>query len=219
MDTTTAQLQQDSYADAYVPPAQAPQQPVDPVMPDPGMQDPMSAAPVMSNDPVPPALEPTPVQEPQAPEAAQAEAPSESLADQNIFEMLGVTTGTPEQREQFLDELQQVIWDDFLEHDVKLLLTEQEQADLDQILGGSPNSTLEQQEKVVVFLEKLIPDLEDIMLEKALQLKAEMARERLSALKELHRNDPEKMAIITTAEQQMSQDQWRSATVSLSTLG
>lgn len=192
---------------------------------------------MMANDPVPPApvaawqqpvveqpAEPAqtpeqPVPEPQAPESTQEAGPSESLADQNIFEMLGVTTGTPEQREQFLDELQQVIWDDFLEHDVKLLLTEQEQADLDQILGGSPNSTLEQQEKVVVFLEKLIPDLEDIMLEKALQLKAEMARERLSALKELHRNDPEKMAIITTAEQQMSQDQWRSATVSLSTLG
>ena len=147
-----------------------------------------------------------------------APAPSQDLADQNIFEMLGVTTGTPEQREQFLDELQQVIWEDFIEHDTKLLLTEAEQAELQTIMQSSVDKSMEQQEKVVVFLEKLLPDLEDIMLEKALQLKEEMARERLKALRELHRNNTENMAKIDQAEQAMGQDQWRTATETLNSL-
>lgn len=144
--------------------------------------------------------------------------PSEVLADQNIFAMLGVTTGTPEQHEQFLDELQQVIWEDFIEHDTTLLLTDAEQAELKTIMQATPDKSLEQQEQAVVFLEKLIPDLEDIMLEKALQLKEEMARERLKALRELHRNDTDKLATVDRAEQLMSQEQWRSASEALNSL-
>lgn len=144
--------------------------------------------------------------------------PSEVLADQNIFEMLGVTTGTPEQHEQFLDELQQVIWEDFIEHDTSLLLTDSEQAELKTLMRATPDKSLEQQEQVVVFLEKLIPDLEDIMLEKALQLKEEMARERLKALRELHRNDTDKLVTVDRAEQLMSQEQWRSASEALNSL-
>lgn len=257
MDTNTAQPQQpyqspqapaspqplepvqDSYADAYVPPAsdnppndqpandnQASDQPVPLVnMSEPNMTDPASSQDVRTNDDGQPMVEQavpdqapvdqTPIDDP-APAAPAT--PSEELADQNIFEMLGVTTGTPEQREQFLDELQQVIWEDFIEHDTKLLLTDAEQAELDKIMQAAPDKSLEQQEQVVVYLEKLIPDLEDIMLEKALQLKEEMARERLNALRELHRNDADKMVTVERAEQLMSQQQWRSASESLNSL-
>ncbi|MBP7875583.1 hypothetical protein KA012_01130 [Candidatus Woesebacteria bacterium] len=206
MDTTTAQTPQyqsdqpvqDSYADAYVPPAQA----------SPAQNSPMQDAPSDQSVTVDPATT----------SAAQPPTPSEELADQNIFEMLGVTTGTSEQREQFLDELQQVIWDDFIEHDTSLLLTDDEQVELKKIIDASPEKNLEQQEQVVVFLEKLVPDLEEIMLEKALQLKEEMARERLKALRELNRNDAEKVASIDRAEQLMSEQQWRAATELLNTL-
>ncbi len=233
MDTTTAQTPQyqtgmqqnanqdpvsDSYADAYVPPA-------------PPVAQPLAQQPVA--DPVVEAMaepQPEPVAqplaqpvadsavEPEADSSAVSPASTEALADQNIFEMLGVTTGTPEQREQFLDELQQVIWEDFIEHDTTLLLTDAEQAELKTIMQGVPDKSLEQQEKVVVYLEKLIPDLEDIMLEKALQLKEEMARERLRALRELHRNESEKVGIIDQAEQAMNQEQWQTATTLLNTI-
>lgn len=238
----------DSYADAYMPPAPVQSttvpptaaQPNDQAIPDqqdawqqPALEQPVVEQPAMEQ-PVPEvtqqdqsvAAAPQQMQqdmtdtqpEVSAPTSASS-GPSESLADQNIFEMLGVTTGTSEQREQFLDELQQVIWDDFIEHDVKLLLTDAEQTELEQILRTHADKSLEQQEQAVVFLEKLIPDLEDIMLEKALQLKEEMARERLAALRELHRNDSEKMAVIDQAEQQMSQNLWRTASDALNKLG
>lgn len=142
---------------------------------------------------------------------------SENIADQNIFEMLGVTDGTPEQREQFLDELQAVIWDDFIEHDTQLLLTDEEQKQLQDILKPDPKA-MENQEKAVVFLEKLIPDLEEIMLEKALQLKEEMFRERLRAMTELYRNDQDKQQKIVTAQAHVDAKEWRSATVALNSL-
>ncbi len=136
--------------------------------------------------------------------------PSEEIADLNIFDMLGVTDGTPEQREQFLNELQAVIWDDFIEHDTKLLLTEDEQKQLNSILQPDPKSP-DNQEKAVVYLETLVPDLEEIMLEKALQLKEEMVRERLKAMQEIHRNDAEKNAKLSQVEQMMGENRWKSA--------
>ncbi len=142
---------------------------------------------------------------------------SEEIADQNIFEMLGVTDGTTEQREQFLDELQAVIWDDFIEHDTKLLLTDEEQQELRKILDPDPKSA-ENQEKAVIYLEKLIPDLEEIMLEKALQLKEEMARERLRAMQELHSQDPQKTSVINQAQQAMNEKKWNTATKLLNSL-
>lgn len=230
---------QDSYADAYVPPAQpvaaspAPvntadssAESVQPPPPPTGYNQPTEPTqPAELIQPTQPTeqtqpTEPTESTQPTEPTAPpEPTSPSEALADQNIFEMLGVTTGTPEQREQFLDELQQVIWDDFIENDTKLLLTESEQTELRNLLQQSEGNQLEQQEKAVVFLEKLIPDLEEIMLEKAMQLKEEMVRERLRALRELNRNDQDKLAAVEKAEQLMAQQQWRSAAAALNNLG
>lgn len=225
----------DSYADAYVPPTDR-QANIDPMVdqplpkPEPEPTDSVAEAPIVEpteNPAEPPAgtpvtevaTEPATTTSPQSSSSDEPAPPSEELADQNIFEMLGVTTGTPEQREQFLDELQQVIWEDFIEHDTKLLLTDSEQEELQTILQAAPDKNLEQQEQVVVFLEKLIPDLDDILLEKALQLKEEMARERLKALRELHRNDSDKLATIERAEQLMNQQQWRTASETLNSIG
>lgn len=160
---------------------------------------------------------PSPTPAPVADVQPPTTAPSEDIADLNIFDMLGVTDGTPEQREQFLNELQAVIWDDFIDHDTKLLLTEDEQKQLNSILQPDPKLP-ENQEKAVIYLETLVPDLEEIMLEKALQLKEEMVRERLKAMQELHRNDAEKVSKLSQVEQLMGQKQWRTATQQLNSV-
>lgn len=182
-----------SYVDAYAPPA-AP-------------ADQSAAAPIVS--PV------TPVTEPQS---AASTSQSESLEDQNIFYLLGVQDGTAEQREAFLDELQQVIWEDFLEYDVKLLITKAEQEELDVLLKDATSKELEKQEKIVVFLEKLIPDLEEIMLEKALELKEEMARERVKSLKEVYASQPDSLQKVQQAEGLMNEAKWSSAAKILNAL-
>jgi hypothetical protein len=180
-----------SYADAYDHPTQSP-------------------APTSDHD----AVLPPPVGQ----NTVSASTTSETLEDQNIFYLLGVEDGTNEQKETFLDELQQVIWEDFLENDVQLLLTKEEHQQLQQMTNNDTKKPLMEQEAVVVFLEKLIPDLEEIMLEKALELKADLVRERVAGLKELHAGKTDTLQKIEEAENLVSQDKWLSAARMLNSL-
>lgn len=179
-------------------------------------------APVSSGmPPVEPAEPVAPSPEPPSPSTGtlpSATTTSESLEDQNIFYLLGVDNGSEEQKETFLDELQQVIWEDFLENDVRLLLTKEEAEQLNQLTGGNTKKPLAEQEEVVVFLEKLIPDLEEIMLEKALELKADLVKERIAGLRELYAGQTEKLEQLNEVENLVNQEKWLSAARTLNEL-
>jgi len=153
-------------------------------------------------------------------ELTDRSAASETLEDQNIFVMLGVGDGTEELKENFLNELQQVIWDDFLENDVDLLITSDEKVKFDEILAkkdktDASESTKEASDKIqdalVAYLETLIPDLEDIMLEKASDLKSDLYAERIISMKEYYANDIENLTLINSAEKMMHEDKWYSS--------
>lgn len=224
MDTNTAPqsgTQTNSYVDAYEPPPQ--------MNPGPGFGTPTDSPAPMQNQMPDPTSNPTPDQPPQAeadpqlplqPEPQQTEVPaqSESIEDQNIFFMLGVTDGTQEQRDAFLDELQQVIWEDFLENDVKLLVTTEEMAEVQKMLDNRESRDLEKQEEIIVYLEKLIPDLEQIMLEKALELKVDMVRERVEGLRQFYSGQQEKLNRIDQADQLITENKWYSAAHLLNSL-
>ncbi len=134
---------------------------------------------------------------------------NESLQDQNVFYLLGVEKGSDEDKEAFLDELQQVIWEDFIETDVKKLISVEEMTQLRYIMAKGDNQ--EVQEEMVVYLEKLIPDLEKIMLEKALELKADLFWERISAMREYYADKPELIIKVDEAEQLAKKDRWQRA--------
>ncbi len=193
-----------------VPPAEpAPVQPVAPVEP---------VTPVRPVMPTPPATEPMSKPPAAVTPSATPAAQSQALEDQNIFTLLGVDDATEAEKEAFLDELQQVIWEDFLENDVELLLTEAEAAELKKITEGKDNNDLEQQEKIVTYLEKLVPDLEEIMLEKALELKADMVKERITSQREFFAGQTDKLVVLDQAESQIAEDQWRTAAATLNGL-
>lgn len=188
--------------------------PVEPVPAPAAESSPAPASSTTTSEPVstPPA-ETTPASAPAAPAVA-----SQTLEDQNIFFLLGVTDGTDQEKEAFLDELQQVIWEDFLENDVELLITEEEMAELKKIMAQKELSNLELQEKIIVYLEKLIPDLEEIMLEKALELKEDMARERVAGMREYYASNQPALDKIQEAETAMNNNQWRAAAEFLNSL-
>lgn len=165
-------------ADAYLPPQSMP------------------AQPAANDDPVVP------------PSPATAPDSKESLEAQNIFELLGVTEGGEDEREAFLDELQQVIWEDFIDNDVELLITSQEQEQLQAIRSQRHDSSEAEQEAILVFLEKLIPDLEEIMLEKALELKEDLARERVATVRQYFQDDPTKLDQVSQAENEFNSGNW-----------
>ncbi len=152
------------------------------------------------------------VQKKTAPQTEQPTEPSvsETLEDQNIFVLLGVDDGSTQEKERFLDELQQVIWEDFLENDVELLVTSQEKEKVDAILNNNDLSDLEKQEQIIVYLEELIPDLEEIMLEKALELKQDMVKERIEGMREYYQDDKRALNQINQASRNFAQGKWAS---------
>ncbi|HCC84775.1 MAG TPA: hypothetical protein DEP87_03775, partial [Candidatus Pacebacteria bacterium] len=150
-------------------------------------------------------------------DSSEATPDQESLEAQNIFELLGASKGSDAEKEAFLDELQQVIWEDFVANDIPLLLTHDELAQVQEIQAKTTDLA-KQQEEIVTFLEKLIPDLEDIMLEKALELKREMVNERLAGLRTHLAGQTDKLAKLNEAEQAMYQHKWRSVAQKLNAL-
>ena len=103
---------------------------------------------------------------------------------------------------------QKVIWDDFLDNDVELLLTEEEMGQLASIVEKKEIDDVEKQEQIVTFLGKIIPDLEDIMLEKALKLKNDMVEERVLSLEQLYAQDKEKAEKIKEIKKMMEENRW-----------
>ncbi len=191
----TDQNQNNSYVDSYSPPT-----------------------PAASAAPTPSAPMPT-----QPPASSTSSAPasdtvSQSLEDQNIFDLLGVQDATDEEKEGFLDELQQVIWEDFLENDVELLITQEELVEFKKISDRQDISEEDRQNNMIDFLEKLIPDLEKIMLEKALELKEEMMRERVNELLQLNAQKPDILAKVQHAQTLMNDQRWRDAADELNSI-
>jgi len=144
--------------------------------------------------------------------------PSEKLNDQNIFFMLGIEGSKQSDKESFLDELQQIVWEDFLENDAKTLLQKDEFTKLEAMLQQKPQASFSEQADIVDYLEKLIPDLEEVMVEKAVKLKKEMFIERIKDLRQRYATEADKLAVIDQAEQLMQQDQWYSAAKKLNEL-
>jgi len=122
---------------------------------------------------------------------------------------LGVSDGKDEEKEAFLDELQEVIWEDFVENDVKMLLSEEQLAKLNEI--QKKGQTREVQEEMLVYLEELLPDLEDIMMDKALELKEDMVLERISGMKEFYSGNQVALDQVAEAERLISENKWADA--------
>ncbi|MBW7955814.1 hypothetical protein H3C66_03720 [Patescibacteria group bacterium] len=153
-----------------------------------------------------------------APSQVSSDTVSQALEDQNIFELLGITKATDEEKEVFLDELQQVIWEDFVENDVSLLLTEEELAEFKKIGEDTSLKEDERQGNMIEFLEKLIPDLEKIMLEKALELKEELTRERISDYQEFYKSDAAKLEKVNASLALADKQEWKNVAQTLNTL-
>jgi len=148
----------------------------------------------------------------------QPDINSEKIEDQNIFTLLGIENSSEEEKDKFLDELQQVVWEDFLETDLEQLVTAEEKVKVDQILQNTSLSEVDKQEQALVLLEGIIPNLQEIMVEKALELKKELVKDRIAGMKENLAGDADKLQQVQTAETQIAQGQWRTGTAMLNRL-
>lgn len=145
--------------------------------------------------------------------------PGESIDEQNIFELLGVKSASDSEKETFLDELQQALWEDFLDKDMPLLVTEKELAEIRTLQNDESLSEDKKQNALIEKIEKLVPDIEDIMLEKALELKEDMVWERVKGMKEHFAGNPDALSTITQAETHLKASRWKAGTDLLNGLG
>ena len=134
---------------------------------------------------------------------------SEELKAQNIFDMLGLADIEDEEKNKFLDELESMIWEDFITHDLELLLTSEEYKQARRILDENDKEETQQKEDLIAYLEGLIPDLDEVLYDKALELKSEMMGERLAKMKA--EADTATLEEIKKVEDFISQNKWRSA--------
>ena len=148
--------------------------------------------------------------------ASNPTADAEELKAQNIFEMLGLTNIEDEEKNKFLDDLESMIWDDFIFHDLELLLTSEEYAGARQILDDKSKGEEQQKEDLIAYLEKLVPDLDEVLHDKALELKSEMMGDCLAKMKE--DADEAALAKIKESEGLISQNRWKSAVALLNAL-
>ncbi|CAN5267676.1 hypothetical protein BH10PAT2_BH10PAT2_0970 [soil metagenome] len=157
-------------------------------------------------------------EEPEAESETEQKTDSQALESQNIFLMLNIESASEKEKDQFLDELQQIIWEDFLDNDVELLLTEDELVDFKKIQDNDSLNEEERQTAMVDFLENLVPDLEKIMLEKALELKEQMFKERVQQMKLAVEEMPDVIREIEKAEMLIDDQKWLEATKLLNKL-
>lgn len=148
----------------------------------------------------------------------KAASNSEALEDQNVFFLLGVTDGTLEERETFLTELQDVVWEDFLGFDVKLLITNDEYEEFRQLTEGQDNKEPQQQERIIAFLQPLIPDLDEILEEKTLEFKGDLVLERIIGMKAFFAGQEELLVQLDHARALIDEGQWHSAAQTLNAL-
>ena len=207
----SATTQPNSYVDEYTPPATT-QDPSSQVSAGTDQSDPQAS--FQNNEPIVTTQENSTVASQE--DTGSSKVQEEDLEAQNIFFMLDAEDGSDDLKERFLNQLQEVIWNDFLNSDVELLLTDEETVSFNKLNtvaeeATDENSKEQAKDKVVEYLEKLIPDLEEIMLEKALDLKADLFVERISGMKDLYTENQEKMDLVLKAESLMFEDKWRSA--------
>lgn len=172
---------------------------------------------LLQNPNPPPTATPVTMTEPTKP-AVAADQEKQAIEEQNIFELLGVMDAADSEKEAFLDELQQALWEDFLDKDLALLVNADQLKEVQTLRNNLNLTEPARQEQLIQKVEQLVPDVEEIMLEKALELKEDMVKERLAGMKEYYATKPAEMAKIQEAQQHILAGRWKSGTQLLNTL-
>lgn len=149
-----------------------------------------------------------------APTSNDEEVNQEDLESQNIFTMLGLEHLEETEKEAFLADLEQLIWDNFIEVELPLLLNSEQKAQAEQILADNSKTEDERKEALLVYVEKFIPNLEEVMYKKALSLKKEMFEERLKKMRDqaTEENNLSLIADLDQIRELVAADRYKTAT-------
>ncbi len=129
-----------------------------------------------------------------------SQAFTETLHRLSIFEMLGVE-GTEEEKEEFLSEVQDVIWQDVVENDLAPILSDEEADNVHTLLNDEGIEQNTKRDYLFDLILKKVPQAEDVLLQRTLQLKSDLLHERLHGMQEYFSNNAASMQKLQTAHQ------------------
>lgn len=131
-------------------------------------------------------------------------APNHGLAKIDIFRILGIQGNSPD-HEALLSEFQDAIWEDTMNSEVTDNLTEADIAKVEAILENETLSDSQRQEQLYGLLMDKVPNIEEVLQNKTVQLKADMLMQRVEGLRQYWQSqgNAQSIATVDAAEKAM----------------
>lgn len=109
------------------------------------------------------------------------------LTELDVFTILGVS-GTDEEKTAFLQEMQEVIWDDVVSSELDDNLTDEEMERIDDIIADTATSMDDKHNKLYAFLTEKIPNLTEVLTTKVNQFKMDLLDDRIEGMTEFYQS-------------------------------
>ncbi len=142
---------------------------------------------------------------------------SQAIQNMSIFDMLGVQ-GTEEEKEAFLTQVQDVIWQDVVETDLAPLLSDAEIEAVEKMLNDEGKTDEEKRDYLFGLIIDKVPDAESVLLTRTMQLKSDLLSERLEGMKEYFQGKAEAQSKLAQAQTLIEQQKHEEAVAILNAL-
>lgn len=121
-----------------------------------------------------------------------------ALQPLDIFQILGYTGSDEGQKNQILEEAQNLLLEDLVETDLPSRLSPEDTAKAKQLLTDQSQSLEQRQTQLLGMLHEKVTDLDHLLMDKTAQMKMDVMEERINDLKQQLSSD-------AFASQQLSQ--------------
>lgn len=122
-----------------------------------------------------------------------------ALSELNIFEILGVTDVSPEDKEALLGELQDAIWEQLVDSEIADTMTETDLVQFEAILNEENMNLDEKRSQLFAVLNDRIPNLDEKLAESTNRMKHELLESRIDGLSEYFAQDAVSLAKVNEA--------------------
>lgn len=140
-----------------------------------------------------------------------------ALQTMDVFTLLG-TTGSPEDREAFLTELQDAIWQEVAEEHLASQLSDQEMDEISRVMDDTSLSVEAKRNKLFEVLGQKVPDIEKILEDKTIQIKEDLLTERLEGMMVYYEEDEDAMRRLEEADDLLLSEKYAEAVAILNDL-
>lgn len=125
----------------------------------------------------------------------------QDLNQLNIFDILG-SEGSPEEKEEFLNLMEQAIVEEMVDTEFADNLSDEEVTQIGQIFDNEDQlSAEEMREQIIELLSSSRPNIDDLLIEYTNKAKQQLLYERIEGLKEFYKADQAGLAKLDEAYQ------------------